>query len=238
MGLTIHYNLMYGGSSRDEARSLVERLRQRALDLPFKEVGPVLELWAEDCDPNKADKNDPNRWLVVQAEQLVKKDENYYPVPARRLIAFSTWPGEGCEPANFGLAVYPAVVPTHDGGKVQTGLSGWSWGGFCKTQYASNPDCGGVENFLRCHLSVVRLLDHARELGFLGEVLDEGDYWEKRNVKALAEEVGGWNSMIAGFVGGMKDLVGGTDVKSEITQFPNFEHLEAEGRRDDGEAKE
>ena len=134
---------------------------------------------------------------------------------------------------------YPATVPTHDGGKVRTGLSGWSWQSFCKTQYASNPDCGGVENFLRCHLSVVRLLDHARDLGVLGEVSDEGDYWERRDVKALVEEVGEWNAMIAGFVGGMKDLMGGgKGVQSAITQFPNFEHLEAEGRRDEGGPKE
>ena len=42
-------------------------------------------------------------------------------------------------------------------------------------QYASNPDCGGVENFLRCHLAVVKLLDHAATLGILKEVSDEGD---------------------------------------------------------------
>ena len=39
--------------------------------------------------------------------------------------------------------------------------------------------------------------------------------------------------MIAGFVGGMKDLLGGQGVQSEITQFPNFEHLEAERRREE-----
>ena len=55
-------------------------------------------------------------------------------------------------------------------------------------------------------------------------------YWEGRDVQALVKEVGEWNAMIAGLVGGMKDLLGTKDVKSEITKFPNFEHLEAEGR--------
>jgi hypothetical protein len=124
---------------------------------------------------------------------------------------------------------------------VRTGLSGWSWAAFCKTQYASNPTAGGVEHFLTCHLSVVRLLDAARDLGILGEVWDEGGYWESRDVKALAETVGQWNAMIAGFVGRMKDLMGGSgggsDVEAPITGYPDYEHLEADGRRgeDDGD---
>ena len=42
-------------------------------------------------------------------------------------------------------------------------------------------------SFLRCHLSVIRLLDHARDLNVLHEVDDEGGYWELRDVKALVE---------------------------------------------------
>lgn len=38
---------------------------------------------------------------------------------------------------------------------------------------------------------------------------------------------------VAGFIGQMKDLIGGQEVRSEITKFPNFEHLEAEGRADE-----
>src|SRR5207248_6808050 len=107
------------------------------------------------------------------------------------------------------------------------------WRSFCKTQYASNPSTGDVENFLRCHLSVIRLLDHAQHLGMLHEVCDEGGYWERRDVQALVKEVGEWNAAIASFVGGFKDLIGDRDVQAEITKFPNFEHLEAEGRAED-----
>ncbi len=32
--------------------------------------------------------------------------------------------------------------------KVPTKLAGWYWGSFCKTQYASDPECGGIPNFL------------------------------------------------------------------------------------------
>jgi hypothetical protein len=237
MGLTIQYSLRSTTPSAAEARKLVEQLRQRATELPFKRVGDILDLSGAACDFDQRPRDDRHRWLLIQANQPVEVDHYPYNVAPTRLIAFSTSPGEGSEPAKFGLCQYPVTVPGHpDHGvkEVKTGLpSGWFWRSFCKTQYASNPNTGDVENFLRCHLSVIRLLDYAGELGIIHEVSDEGGYWEGRDVQALVKEVGEWNSMIAGFVGEMKDLLGGQDVKSEITKFPNFEHLEAEGRSDE-----
>jgi len=144
--------------------------------------------------------------------------------------------------------------------KVRTGLSGWRWSSFCKTQYASNPDCGGIPNFLRCHVGVVTLLDRIAALPRMKvELNDEGKYgpssysddWQearaegreptymrhpgKYDVKALAGEVGGWNQMLAAFSGAMNDALGGPDmqVKSAIASFPNFEQLEFKGSQDD-----
>ena len=135
----------------------------------------------------------------------------------------------------MGLAVYPKTMEV-DGKRVRTNLSQWSWSSFCKTQYASNPEYGGVEHFLRCHLAVVKLLDHAKTLGLLGEVNDEGDFWEKRDVQALAKEVGDWNTMLAGWAGRFKDAFG-EGIVSEIANFPNFERLEAKGEQRRTEAK-
>lgn len=240
MGLTIHYQFRSPAGHVEDARRLVGQLRQRAMDLPFKYVGDLLDLSGDACDYEQRDRDDPHRWLLIQANQPIQRDHFMYHVPPKHLIAFSTSPGEGSEPANFGLCLYPRTVdghPNHGVKRVRTGLaSGWSWHSFCKTQYASNPTTGDIENFLRCHLSVIRLLDESESLGILHEVSDEGGYYEGRDVKALVEEVGRWNEMIAGFVGEMKDLLGGKDVESEITKFPNYEHLEAEGRT--GEAGE
>jgi hypothetical protein len=111
---------------------------------------------------------------------------------------------------------------------IPTKLRGWSYQGFCKTQYASNPQLGGVENFLHAHLSLVALLDHAAELGMRVKVTDEGKYWDDRNRERLAAEVDAWNKMIASFGGQLKDAHGG-EVIAPIFQFPNFEHLEAKG---------
>jgi len=236
MGLTIHYSLQANVTTAKEARHLLGQLRQKALDLPFKEVGEVVEFDGDAASFENCDRDNPHRWLLIQAEGSAPRGNTHYRVMPKQLVAFSTWPGEGAEEANFGLAVYPKTIMVEDRDRwphrrkrLRTGLEPWSWSSFCKTQYASNPDCGGVENFLRCHLAVIKLLDHAAQLGILKEVSDEGGFWENRDVKALAKEVGEWNSMIAGWAGRLKDAFG-DEVVSEITKFPDFEHLEANGQ--------
>jgi hypothetical protein len=234
MGLTIHYSLKSSTRSAKEARSLIERLRQHALDLPFKEVGDVVDLSGDDCDCDKSGRDNPHRWLLIQSIQHVIEEPYHYDVPPKRVIAFSAWPGEGCEEANFGLCFYPATIQLSDGRRLRTNQRGWSWSSFCKTQYASNSDCGGVENFLRCHLSVIKLLDHATAIGLVESVSDEGGFFEKRDIETLVREIGEWNSMIAGVAGQLKDLMGNA-LNAPITKFPDFEHLEAKGRKACGE---
>jgi len=228
MGLTIHYKLKAKGTEA-EARKIVEQLHSAAQDLPFKELQAIVDLKGDECLFDKRDKEDPLRWLLVQADQTLKLDEHtYLGVPPTRIIAFETWPGEGCEAANFGLCQYPASIK-HRGKTIRTKMNGWRWSSFCKTQYASDPACGGIENFLRCHLLVVALLDKAKELGCLDEVYDEGKFWEGRDVKALVPEIASWNSMIAAFAGQLKDTLG-DGVVSPITQYSNFEQLELAGQ--------
>ena len=240
MGLTIHYNLCSGVRNPQQAHDLVARLRSRALDLPMERVDDILELSGAACEYQRYDREHPNRWLLIQAGKHVDDPHRQgysYSVSPSHLIAFSTWPGQGCEEANFGLCRYPAVIevvdPLHRGQRrtIRTRLGGWRWSSFCKTQYASNPDCGGVANFLRCHLSVIRMLDHAKQLGILQGVSDEGEFWEKRNVESLAREVGQWNGMIASLAGQLKDLLG-PNLAAPITEYPDFEHLEAKGNSD------
>ena len=233
MGLTINYSLRGTSPRLKDARHAVQRLRAKALDLPFARVGDVVELGEKECDFEQRDVDDPLRWLLIQAEGFVPRPPYYYRVKPHHLIAFSTWPGEGCEEANFGLARYGGTMETRQG-KMHTGLTGWRWSSFCKTQHASNSACGGVENFLRCHLCVVRLLDNARALGLVEEVHDEGGFWERRDLQALAQEVGEWNEIVAARVDQLKDLWG-DELVAPITSFANFEHLEAAGsRRQDG----
>ena len=247
MGLTIHWSLRSNTRSPKKARELVAQLRGRVLDLPFEQVGDIVELTGPECEFESLDRDDPHRWLLIQAGQHVDRPARgggtySYNVAPTHVIAFETLPGPGCEPANFGLCRYPALLEIeekerYEYGKgfvsprrrIRTRLTGWHWSSFCKTQYASNSECGGAQNFLRCHLAVIKVLDQAKSLGILDEVSDEGDFWEKRDVRALAEEIGQWNEMIAAFAGKLKDQFG-DDLEAPIIDFPDFEHLEAKGR--------
>ncbi len=236
MGLTIHYHLKTELSRPADIRTLVESVRQVALDLPFKEVDEVVEFEGKDADHDEGGKEDEHRWLKIQAGVYLQEGNHHFSVKPSHIIAFRSWPGEGCEPANIGFCRYPATieVPTSHGRtkKLRTKLTGWSWGSFCKTQYSSSPECGGIQNFLGCHLCVVKLLDFIKKTGLAQvEVSDEGEYWEKRDLGALAREVGEWNEFIAAFSGMLKDAAGqnGMIVESAIAGFANFEHLEARG---------
>lgn len=228
MGLTIHYSLQSDQVSLSDAHRKLTELRQRALHLPLQSVGEIQEFEGDDCDYEQC-ADSGLKWLLIQAGRYVVRGRLHYPVRPTHIIAFSTHPGPGCEQANFGLCRYPRQIEV-DGRRLRTELHGWSWSSFCKTQYASNPNCGGLKNFLGCHLSVIALLDHAQKLGILSDVSDEGNFWQQRDVEALIREIGQWNAMIANFAGQMKDVLG-DQLISEITKFPNFEQLEFEGNR-------
>ena len=162
-------------------------------------------------------------------------------VQPRQLSCFTVDVGPGCEFAHFGMARYPKVVlvkgqqsfykrrfrlPVEHADK-------WIWHGFAKTQYASVGDAGGVENFLRCHLSLIAILDAAKGLGLGVEVSDEGGFWEKRDVKALCGDLHDMNERMAGLVGLLKDATqnaGDAAFTSPLLGTPEFERLEAKGR--------
>jgi len=241
MGLTISYSLKARGSDA-HARKIIGALHQTAQDLPFKELGQIVNLSGDECKADRRDKDDPLGWLLVQAGEDIElvagrrvingqTCRTWKRVQPNRIIVFTALPGEGCEQSNFGFCKFPAAVETQDGA-MKTKLSGWRWSSFCKTQYASDPSCGGVPNFLQCHLCVIAMLDKAKELHCLEHVTDEGGFWAKRDLQALVQHVGSDNERIAAFGGWLKDLLGNgpLGVESAISHYPNFERLEAAGQ--------
>ncbi|MCZ7645941.1 MAG: hypothetical protein M5U26_11765 [Planctomycetota bacterium] len=257
MGLTIHYELALPRETPvKQARATVEALRQRCLDLPFQHLGPLIDLEGSACN-FEINKDEDLRWLLIQGGKamvpyhLTSKDiprrgharkdatgsaNRYGRVIAERLIAFTAQPGEGCEPANLGLALFPEHLdaesekhPFHRRKIPVPGAQNWSWSSFCKTQYANDPRLGGLHNFLRCHLLVVAALDAARKQGIKVKVSDEGDYWATRNVDALGNAVGALDAAIAGFRGALKDAVG-ENLVTAMDGRPDTERLEAKGR--------
>ena len=329
MGLTIHYGFKLGAKSIEKAITLLEKLRQKALDLPFEHVdNQVTHLTPEICAKGleyyrgKRGVQHQPKWkqnifgLLLDCGTYVnlpwyKKRSGSIHVDPIEAYVFNTCPGPGSEWAGFGLARYPLEVeatykPEDDdkftitrkeGGRtwwefdydkwcrhvkrerqrkpleeringpfsfgyrdeckrsVSTRLGGcWRFSSFCKTQYASDPKCGGIGNFLRCHLSVIRMLEYAQELGIQVDIDDEGhfgsahysDDWREaraagreptyvdhpatHSINELVQQVGGYNKLIAGFAGMMREAAGakGMEMESPIFQFPNYEHLEAD----------
>jgi hypothetical protein len=122
--LTIHYQLAATGDEA-KARRLVQQIRQAALDLPFQHVGEIAEFQGDQCDYNQRADDDPFRWMLIQAGTFIalpvspseKRQCVTHPLDVRPLhmIAFETKPGEGCEPANFGMCQYPSEASDPNG---------------------------------------------------------------------------------------------------------------------------
>ena len=261
MGLTIHYSIQTPKSPTPAALKKVEAMRQRALDLPFSTVSELMHFKPEmmaDKPEGKLKYDDPKlpedwRWALIQAKgnvsDPVKTPEGWqmsYSVDPIEAILFEAWPGHECEAMNVGLCRYPTYIEVPDRSKrktydvttmdyvyptkkLKTGLTGWHWASFCKTQYASSLS---VDHFLVCHSSVIALLDFVSEMrGVTTTVHDEGKFYEKRDFKALAEEVCDWNKMIAGFLGALQGVMSADSIEAPITKHPQFELLEAAGAK-------
>src|SRR5262245_52392744 len=144
MGLCVNYSLQYRRWDDVEAR--VAMMRQLALDLPLEHVGDIVDLRGEQCDfearraelQNGDETNESLCWLLIQAGQSVPCPWNKHisrTVNPTRVIAFDTWPGPGCEAANFGLCLFPAEIdweyrPEDDQRFQVAGQDGWpafSW---------------------------------------------------------------------------------------------------------------
>ena len=281
MGLTVHYNIESSTKSPNRPFEIVKAMRELAMDLPFEEVSEIYHLKGNDCNyeirREELAKSDHDAdqglfWLLIQAsEHITAPDGTQVSVAPEEMIVFSTWPGHGSESANFGLCRYPEettyinryAVPVISSNpeiyaeKIPTKLGKkWCWGSFCKTQYASSPECGGLPNFIKCHVALITLLERISELKTIKvEINDEGHYgsstysddWKEareagreptyvfheatHSIEELSKSVGEYNGMIAAIVGAFKDALGdgNMNIVSPITEYSNFEQIEAKG---------
>jgi len=106
--------------------------------------------------------------------------------------------------------------------------------GFTKTTYADDP--------VKAHFTVIVGLCALMEQGFTVRVNDEADFWKGCSIqgytdddlKRLATMFGRDHRMLAAIAGQIKDAIGG-ELVAPITERPDFEHLEAEGRKEQEE---
>lgn len=230
MGLHLCYELELSPESTEEkVNSLLGLLRTAAQQLPFEEVSPIFRFVGEQCRPGRWGESDQLEWYFkLFASGLAARcpDPEYPPsVPAEIAIGFVVHPGARCEGAAFGLARFPEPVitcPNEQPGQTR----GWHWHALCKTQYAS---VVSDDHLIRCHLSLVELLEEALRLGFGVTVRDETHYWETRDKERLLEGVHAMNRIVARLTGRLGDaLPDDLRLGGAIVEHPRFEHLEME----------
>jgi hypothetical protein len=225
MGLTIHHELrLPRDTPAERVAELVTQLQAAATRLPFDQVSPVVHTCADGS--TVIDKSHPLGLFFMFCASMLLDAKQWTGDFSRAVLpegyGFGVIPGDGSETAAFGVAWLPArddefrLIPNEP--------PTWLWLSHCKTQYASNVS---VEHFVRCHTSIVALLDEAVRLGFDVRVFDEGEYWDTRDVATLVGKVDDMNHLIAGLAGALYDkLHPDVGLEAPIFDHPNFEHLE------------
>ena len=223
MGLHLCYRLtLPGDTSVDDVRTKLHALRTFASTVGFEKIyGPteytIDELLALD----------DREFVKIIVSTLCGDLPDFYGVPSTEscIFAFVVAPGAECEPAFFGF-VGPGSRSSIGGPDDDLHPGEWFWSGACKTQYASMVS---DEHLIRCHLGLVRVLEHAATLGISVTVEDETGYWEHRSTEKLIEAVRDMNRIIARFAGAMSDQLGEEHhIDAPNFDHPEFEHLEME----------
>lgn len=226
MGLTIHYTIKHRGK-KEQLKDKLEKIRQACLDLPFEEVGEVKvvkitkETWTaykrlqQECNyPNNTDENLERRDRILEENfgvttwQMIEADHYWRGTKLidctgkpTTLVGLYLWPGQGCESSTLNF---------YKRGNKYLCKS------FCKTQYA--------EQFAKCHLLVIQLLDMLKAEGFEVDVYDEGKYWETRDIKVLAKNINESTALIKAILGSLKSAAqqNGMVVEAPITECENY----------------
>jgi hypothetical protein len=163
----------------------------------------------------------------------------FAPYDATAVVSFILRPSPGTETGGLGVARSPMsiTVPNAKSAEIEPRTlaipyARWPWRGrdSIKTQYSGHARFGGIDHFVRSHLTVIAALDAARDEGFELDVVDDGGYFEHRDVEKLLAELARWNHLVARVAGAFSDAfrgrVDGT-LASPIAARADFERLEA-----------
>jgi hypothetical protein len=176
MGLHICYDLhLPGDSTEADVRARVEQLHACAGALPFEKVSLVVSIAPGDPIPESswAPRDITNflrTWASILSEPV---DAEGCRVGPRAEVAMTAAaglvvrPGARCEAATFGLC---APMKADDAARAPGAVDhdAWYWHYCCKTQYAS---LVSDEHLIRCHTSLLTLLENASRIGFTVDVL-------------------------------------------------------------------
>jgi hypothetical protein len=214
MGLHLNWELRLPGAlARDDVMEYLRDLHARASKMGFDEVTPIMDQVEEGSIASLPG------YFSLWAEIIAGPDPESEPPligDITTATGFAIHPGRRCEGAVFGF-LHRAEA---DGNNAE-----WFWHHCCKTQYTS---VESWDHLIRCHTSLVALLDYAIERGIDVVVRDEGHYWETRDTKRLIAEVDYMNRVVAALAGRLSDYIARTGhiAGAPIFDHPEFEHLE------------
>jgi hypothetical protein len=221
MGLHLCYRLtLPGHTTADEVRVTLGALQQFATTVGFDKVLGPTEYTSEEIA-----EAGPHDFVTIVASILCAEPPDFYGTPSGEPCAFAfvILPGKECEAAIFGF-IAPGARSDAGGSDDDLHPGEWFWSGACKTQYAS---LVSDEHLVKCHLGLVRVLEHASTLGIAVTVDDETGYWEHRSTDQLLDAVRDMNGLVARFAGAVHDQLGAEHrVEAPIFDHPDFEHLE------------
>jgi len=229
MGLTIHYGLStHENRTASEVEDILSKLCEEAHQMRREGlltfVSNLRHFDSAEIQAEQGNHGSKWLWAVIQSGLQVIYQSKFITVDAIEGYLFRTWFGSGCEEANFGLMRYPAMIDVSVEGSdtkehIATGRTTWHWHSFCKTTYAVQP--------VQAHLSVVALLDKAKELGLDIEVNDEGGYWEHRDVVTLARKFTSDATMLSAFAAILSKEY--SDVQAPIMERGDYPDLAEKG---------
>ena len=202
MGLTVHFDFEHEGSEKEASEKLKE-IRDKIEKLPVEDVGPLVKL---DWKQGTKDANEQIGWMKIQYTRSVRKSEgvwmDVYPEVG---YGFVIDVGAGCEPMNIALTRLK-------GERIFKGRA------FCKDQYA--------EDFIKCHLLIISILDICKEEGILKHVDDEGRFWESRDISILADNINASTMVLEQFSKMLKKMVPpGVEIVSAIDKSKNYVNI-------------
>ena len=248
MGLTIHYKFAFN-NGKQELEQILKELKQEFIHLPVRQVYDIVnvtkcqqESGYGQYEGDRFYQNELGFTLQHSFEPLSRKSAkldniienvggtiNLHKLTHDEYRVYKTLDYEiECADKNLQSKILSSgngyILPVDVGEgcewfDIQIGRIGnskeWRGYGFTKTQYA--------EDFVHCHLVVIKMLDLCKEAGILKSVSDEGNYWNTRDLKVLADEINNYTLLIKSFFGALKEVAEEAyRVKSKIEKCENY----------------
>lgn len=176
----------------------IKGLHGLATDCHFLSLTEIVSFSGNQC---AVEENEPYEGLKVRARHtLMIGPDRALSIEPDALTGFCGLLPNGSHFC-IGLAVYPEIIVLPSGDIVATGLAGKAfWQGFVQTIRVGQ--CGDTPKVCACpipgncpsacvrsHQIVIKILDQAKSLGILQDILDPAMYWEIRDEARLTRAI-------------------------------------------------